>query len=414
MGLLAGGSCRATGWLDSADTRASLAAVRALGAEAELHDGVMTLNPPRPESLTAAGNRTVKIDCANSGTTARLLCGLLAGWLKPGGREVVFSGDESLSGRPMARVVDPLRSMGADIRWLKEQGTLPFAVRGASLSGGEFQLAVPSAQVKSALLLAGLAAGTPVSIRGAGSSRDHTERLLESMGVPVESDPAGDIVSLPGPFVCRGFDCPVPGDPSSAAFLQTAAALVPGSRVTVEGQSLNPGRTGALAVLRRAGAVVTGDQDSSAGPGEPIGDVTVAAGPLQAFNIHSEEVPGLIDELPVLAVLATQAEGESRISGAADLRAKESNRIEAMGSQLRRLGAAIEDRPDGWRITGPTPLNTGLTDEQVVLNTFADHRIAMALAVAALVTEGQVRLDDEDCVAVSFPQFFETLYRLLG
>ena len=412
LGLLADGPCRATGWLDSLDTRASLAAARALGAEAEFQDGVLTLVPPGPGSPPGTRSRPLEIDCANSGTTARLLCGLLAGWLGPGGPEVVLTGDESLSRRPMSGVTDPLRSMGADIRYLGTSGTLPLRIRGAALRGGEFRLAVPSAQVKSAVLLAGLAAGVPVAIRGAAGSRDHTERMLESMGLPVKSDPGGDLVRLPGPFTRHGFDLPVPGDPSSAAFLQVAAALVPGSRITVLGQSLNPGRIGALAVLRRAGVGVTTSYNSAPGQGEPVGDVTITAGPLEAFAVAKEEVPALIDELPVLAVLATQAAGETRITGAADLRTKESDRIEAVGSQLRRLGARIEDRPDGWRISGPTPLSTGRLDGPLVLETRGDHRLAMALAVAALVTAGQTRLDDEDCVAVSFPQFFSSLERM--
>ena len=413
MGLLSNGPCRASGWLDSDDTRASLAAVQALGAEVEFGDGVLTVIPPGQESSPGADGQRLEIDCANSGTTARLLCGLLSGWLTQGGPVVVLTGDESLSRRPMARVTDPLRSMGADIRWLGEAGTLPLSVRGSILHGGDFQLDVPSAQVKSALLLAGVTANISVTIRGAGGSRDHTERLLESMGVPVESDPGGDIVTLPGPFSAGGFDLPVPGDPSSAAFLQVASALVPDSQITVRGQSLNPGRAGALAVLRRAGVGVTGDQNPASGPGEPVGDVTTVYGSLQAFSVGEEEVPSLIDELPILAVLATQAVGETRITGASDLRNKESDRIEAMGSQLRRLGARIEDRPDGWRITGPTPLSTGRSDEPLVMKTCGDHRVAMALAVAALITEGQMILDDEECVAISFPEFFSTLNGLL-
>jgi len=202
----------------------------------------------------------------------------------------------------------------------------------------------------------------------------------------------------------------VPGDPSSAAFLQVAAAVVPGSRVTVTGQSLNPGRIGALEVMRRAGVRV-GVQEGAAAD-EPIGDVTVEPGRLQAFAVERHEVPGLVDELPVLAVLATQCAGETLITGAAELRAKESDRIEAMGSQLRRLGAVVEDRPDGWSISGPTPLRGGTAESPLVLVTRGDHRVAMALAVADLVTAGETKLDDPECVAVSFPEFFTQLAAL--
>ena len=226
------------------------------------------------------------------------------------------------------------------------------------------------------------------------------------MGVPVTSDATGDVVCLPGLFETRGFDIPVPGDPSSAAFLQVAAAVVPGSCVTVTGQSLNPGRIGALEVMRRAGVRV-GVQEAGAAD-EPIGDVTAEPGRLQAFGVERHEVPGLVDELPVLAVLATQCEGETLITGAAELRAKESDRIEAMGSQLRRLGAVVEDRPDGWRIWGPTPLKGGAAGMPLILATRGDHR----LAVADLVTDGETKLDDPECVAVSFPEFFTQLAAL--
>jgi 3-phosphoshikimate 1-carboxyvinyltransferase len=409
MSLLADGPCRVRGWLDSADTRASLDAVRSLGVVAEFRDGCLTLNPPRYRDRPEVADCPLIIHCHNSGTTARLLCGLLAGWLPPDGAAVVLTGDESLRGRPMGRVVDPLLEMGANIRYVGNSGVLPLRIQGVALRGGKFRLAMASAQVKSALLLAGLAASAAVTVHGAGRSRDHTERLLATMGVEVEAGPDGDAVILPGPFTASGFEVAVPGDPSSALFLQVAAALVPGSQVTVMGQSLNPGRIGALAVLRRAGVSVNGDLDPPSGAGEQVGDVTTSADQLRAFEIGAEEVPGLIDELPALAVLATQAEGETRITGAAELRVKESDRIAAMGSQLRRLGARIEDHPDGWRITGPTPLSTGRSDRALILSTEGDHRVAMALAVAALITEGQTELDDADCVAVSYPEFFDAL-----
>ncbi len=407
MSLLAGGGCRATGWLASADTLASLEAVRALGARV-LHRGAeIQIEPPTAPPVSGE----IRIDCGNSGTTARLLCGLLAGWLLPGGASVVLTGDDSLSGRPMARVIDPLRRMGALIDELDHGPHLPLRIRGARLAGGEFDLAVASAQVKSALLLAGVAAEVEVTVRGAGGSRDHSERLLRGMGVSVDFDAGGDPVHLFGPFEPKPFDQPVPGDPSSAAFWQVAAALVPDSEVTISGQSLNPGRTGALEVLRRAGVHLTvtetGGQES-----EPTGDVVVRGGDLQAFRISAPEVPGLIDELPILAVLATQCEGKTQIRGAADLRVKESDRIAAMGSQLRRLGADVEDRVDGWCITGPTPLAAAADLPAFV--TGGDHRIAMALTIAGLIAAGETKLDDPDCVAVSYPEFFNDLASLQG
>jgi len=389
--LLARGTCRVTGWLDAEDTLSSLEAVRALGGRVSLDDGVCRMDPP---AGPPAPGQDIVLDCGNSGTTSRLLLGLLAGWLDPDGAAVRLTGDASLSMRPMARVVDPLRAMGADLQYLAEDGRLPIRVRGAALRGGDHALPVASAQVKSALQLAGLFADGRTTVSGADEVRDHTDRLLAIMGAGRE-----------------GYDLQVPGDPSTAAFFQAAAALVPGSRVTVKAQSLNPGRTGVLEVLARAGA--TPEITHRAGDrGEPLGDVTVRATALQTFGIQAPEVPSLIDELPVLAVLATQAAGRSVMAGAAELKVKESDRIDAMCEVLSQLGADITAQPDGWIINGPTPLKGGSADAPLVLRTRGDHRVAMSVAVAALVTAGHVALDDAACVAVSCPNFFPTLDKL--
>ncbi|MFO7610287.1 MAG: 3-phosphoshikimate 1-carboxyvinyltransferase [Candidatus Krumholzibacteriia bacterium] len=413
--LLADGPCRARGWLVSADTLASLDAVAALGA-AVVRDGT-TIGVDAAGAPAAAlrdGDRPVTIDCRNSGTTARLLCGLLAGWLPPGGPGVVLDGDASLRRRPMDRVVVPLLAMGARIAWLGEVGRLPLHVRGAALQGRTHALPVPSAQLKSALLLAGLHADGSTSIDGGGGSRDHTERLLAAMGAAPRPGP-GDRLTVAARRGLLPYDLDVPGDPSTAAFFQVAAALVPGSRLRVPGQSLGHGRTGALDVLRAAGAEVRVTAAAADDPArEPMGDVTVAAGTLRAFRIGEAEVPGLVDELPVLAVLATQCAGTTVIDGAAELRVKESDRIALMARGLRALGADVAERPDGLVITGPTPLRGGPSGRPVVHETGGDHRIAMALAVAALVAAGESALDDPGCVAVSFPEFFPTLAALLA
>ena len=408
FGLIAGGPSRATGWLDCQDTRSSLAAVQALGAQASVDDGVLEILPPG-----APPGDPVTIDCENSGTTARLLTGLLAGWLPEGGPEIVLVGDASLSRRPMNRVVEPLRSMGADITWLETNGHLPLKIRGAPLVGFDHQLPVASAQVKSALLLAGLFARGRTTVAGAGGSRDHTELFFHTLGVDCQDDPVESRLLVTGPVRCGAFDIKVPGDPSSAAFFQVAAAIVPGSDVFVPGQSINYTRTGALRFLRRAGAKVGIERPSGQPGGEPCGDVRVAHNLLQGFVVEGPDIPTVIDEIPVLAVLATQSVGVTNITGAAELRVKESDRLAVMAENLKRLGADVVEREDGLKITGPTPLVGGESGRPLVLKTAGDHRVAMAMAIAALVTKGETALDEDVCVAVSYPYFFQSLEKLL-
>ena len=408
--LLTDAPCRAAGWLDSADTRASLAAVRALGARADLDGDVLTVDPcPAPGAMLRTGDRPLDIDCGNSGTTARLLMGLLAGWLPPGGPGVVLDGDASLRGRPMARIAAPLVGMGARISWLGPPDRLPVRVEGASLQACDYDLPVASAQLKSALLLAGLRASGRSTVRGGGDSRDHTERLLRTMGVAVTVGP-GDVLSVAGGAPVSAFDVKVPGDLSTAAFLLVAAVLVPGSRVTVRGVGLGPGRTGLLAVLGRAGAEVVVTAEAADDPTrEPLGDITVARGALRPFDVGADEVPALVDELPALAVLAAICPGVSTVAGARELRHKESDRIALMARGLADLGADVTERPDGWVINGGRPLAGGRKGRPRVLATAGDHRVAMALALASLIADGETALDDNECVAVSFPHFFATL-----
>ena len=410
--LLAGAPCRATGWLSSDDTRASLAALAALGARQSLAGGVLEVDASG--AAGPQGSEPLVLDCGNSGTTARLLLGLLAGWLPPDGPGVVLDGDASLRSRPMARVVDPLRAMGARLAWRGEPDRLPVLVRGARLRGLDHTLPVASAQLKTALLLAGLRAAGTTTVRGGGDSRDHTERLLRVMGVETATA-EGDALRVNGGVPLAGFDVAVPGDPSSAAFLLTAAALVPGSRLTVTGVGLGGGRVGFLDVLARAGAKVEVARDETGTPGgEPRGDVTVSAGDLQAFSIGGAEVPGLLDEIPVLAVLAAACPGRTRITGAAELRHKESDRLALVARNLARLDVAVEEQADGLVITGGRPLQGGAAGRPLIHETGGDHRLAMAMAVAALVARGETTLDDAECVTVSYPGFFEDLARLVG
>lgn len=409
--LLAAEPCRVRGWLAAKDTLSSLAAVQELGAWANFEAGVLMVNPPTRDRPVRPANQPLTIDCGNSGTTCRLLLGLLSGWLDPGDPAVVLTGDDSLTRRPMARIVDPLQAMGASLQYLQESGRLPIQIESAVLRGCEHTLTVPSAQVKSALLLAGLRASGRTTLRGAVGSRDHTERLLARMGCLIQGDGLHE-VSVAGGGYLAGFDLEIPGDPSAAAFFQVAAALVPGSRVEIKGQSLNPRRTGLLRVLERAGAEVrVRPRNLGRAAPEPVGDVAVASARLQGFSVGPAEVPDLIDELPVLAVLATQAPGRTVVRGAADLRHKECDRIAVMARALNGLGARVTERDDGWEIIGPTPLNGG-QDTALILGTDGDHRVAMALAIAGLIAKGQTALDAEDCVAVSFPDFFATLEAL--
>ncbi len=409
--LLASGPCSASGWLESQDTLASLNAVKLLGAKFSLKDNHLELEPAKQSSLQSGD---LEIDCGNSGTTCRLLCGLLAGWL-PADRpdiSITLTGDESLSARPMSRVVDPLRSMGATINYQNHEGQLPIRIIGSALTGTRCQLKVPSAQVKSALLLAAVFATKKTTVQGAGSSRDHTERLFATMGLKVGGFPGTGDLSFERQQKPGIYNLEVPADPSSAAFFQVAAAMIPGSEITVKNQSLNEGRAGALQVLKRAGATVEIFNRRGL-PGEELGDVTISFSEQKPFTISEPEIPALIDELPVLAVLATQARGETLITGAADLRVKESDRISAMTDNLRKLGADIEELADGWKIVGPTALHGGTEKDPVVIETRDDHRIAMAFAVAALVTEGACALDDDACVGVSYPNFWKTWDQLL-
>ena len=392
LGALADGPSVVRGFSGGADVRATLAAVRQLGAEASCEGETVHVTGA---GLELGAGRDVAIDCANSGTTMRLGMGLVAGVAGC----VTLDGDASLRRRPMERVAEPLRTMGAQVD--TTDGRAPVRVRGGSLSGIEWTLPIASAQLKSALLLAGLRARGRTMVREPLPSRDHTERLLGHMGVPVER--AEGRVALRGGQRLRGGEIPVPGDPSSAAFLAVAALLVPGSEVRLRGVGLNPTRTGALDILRRMGADVRVDglRDEA---GEPRGDLVVRASRLHGTSIAMEEVPAAIDELPLLAIAAALADGETRISGAGELRVKESDRLAAL-EQLAPLGVAIEVSGDGLTLRG---LGGG-TLRGGRIDAAGDHRIAMAFAVAGLRAEGGIEIADPECVSVSFPGFFASL-----
>jgi 3-phosphoshikimate 1-carboxyvinyltransferase len=391
FGALASGETRVRGLLDAEDVHSTRRAVEALGATVRVDgDAVIVTGPER---LREPGN---VIDCGNSGTSLRLLTGVLSG--VPG--LAVLTGDASLRKRPVRRVVEPLRRMGANLSARDGDRLPPVVVRGGPLRGTRHVLEVASAQVKSAILLAGLFAEGETAVVEPERSRDHTERMLLGMGVPVRVEGLEVRVSAARP---KGTSVDVPGDISSAAFFLCAAAALPGSRVTVRNLGVNETRTGLLDVLRAMGAKVTleGAREIA---GEPRADVTVEAAELTGTELRGALIPRLIDELPVVMVMATQARGRTVIRDARELRVKESDRLALMGEALARAGARIELFDDGCAIDGPTPL------AGVAVQTRLDHRIAMAMAIAQLFTGGaEVVLDDVACVATSFPSFFDLL-----
>jgi len=398
LGALGEGETRVRGFGRSADTQATVNAMRALGAAVEdAADDELVVTGVGLRGLRAAESA---VDCANAGTLIRLLAGILAG--QEGRFEL--TGDESLRARPMERIAEPLRRMGAHVE--TTDGHAPVVVEGtASLHGIEYALPVASAQVKSAVLLAGLNATGATTVVEPAPTRDHTELMLEAAGVRVRRRPGS--VTIEPPAALRLGEVEVPGDFSSAAPLLAAAALVPGSDVTVHGLGLNPRRTGLLDVLERMGArVAVFNRRRSAG--EAVGDVQVEYAQLVATEIHAEEVPRLVDELPLIALLGSQAHGETVVRGAAELRVKESDRIEAVTDGLRASGARIHSREDGWTVTGvPTRLRGGHVEAR------GDHRIAMLGAVAGLASREGVEIEGAGTVAVSFPGFYDLLDSLV-
>jgi 3-phosphoshikimate 1-carboxyvinyltransferase len=406
LGAIAEGTSRVKGFLPGADCLATLRAVQALGVEVE---------EPTPTTLVVHGRGLHGLrepddvlDCGGSGTTMRLLTGMLAG--QP--FTSVLTGNAQLRRRPMGRVVEPLQCMGATVLGRQGARRPPLALRGGNLRGIDYALPVASAQVKSALLLAGLYAEGPTSLREPGPARDHTERMLKAMGGRLQrADCRGQIAEgklqiEPGGRL-QALDVTVPGDFSSAAFLIVATTLVPGSEVRIESVGVNPTRTGLLDVLRAMGADLT-LQDKRVVSGEPVADLTVRASELRGVKVGGAQVVRAIDEFPVLAVAATQAEGETIVRDAAELRVKETDRIATTVQELRRLGAEVAPRPDGLVVHGPTPLRG------CAVHSHGDHRLAMALTVAGLIATGETLVQDVGCISDSFPGFEAALAHLTG
>lgn len=403
LAAMAEGESFLIGVLDSADVRSTMSAVSALGASVAIeHAGERGLRL-RVTGWGAAGPAQPDgpIDCGNSGTTVRLLAGVLAGHPI----DVTLTGDASLSSRPMERVAAPLRLMGALID-TAEGGTLPLRIRGGALKAIRYESPVGSAQVKSAVLLAGVRAEGVTTVVEPRQSRDHTERMLPAFGVPV--DRVESAVSVTGPATLRGVQVIVPADPSSAAFTVAAATLLPGSQLLLPNVGTNPGRIGFIEVLREMGARIT-IKDLPAMGEEPVGTIVVRpAAALAGVTVGADVVPGLIDEIPILALVATQAAGTTRFEGIGELRVKESDRLEAIRAGLEALGAEVAAGEDWLEVSGPAPL-TGVT-----LPSLGDHRLAMTWAVAGLIAEGETAIEDFDAVDVSYPAFHADLIRLLG
>ena len=388
LASMSNGTCVIRGFLPSEDCMCSVGAMRALGVEIE---------NPEPATLIVHGKRgrfeapTADIDCGNSGTTMRLVAGILAG--QPFRSRLV--GDASLSRRPMRRIVEPLTQMGAKLTAEGGDGRPPLLIEGGNLRPLHYVSPVASAQVKSAVLLAGMFASGKTSVTEPTQSRDHTERMLEYFLVrPQIQD---QTVSIYGGQIPESQDFMVPGDISSAAFWLVAAAAHPNAHLLIKNVGLNETRTGVLGVLVRMGAhvreVVEVDQ------AEPLGSIEITGARLKATRIAGKEIPNVIDELPILAVAAALAQGTTVIADAKELRVKETDRIAAIATNLRAMGVQVVETEDGMEITGGSPLHGAH------LESFGDHRIAMAFAIAGLFAEGETVISDTECVATSYPGF---------
>lgn len=402
------GESRLRGLLPGADCRSTAAVLRALGCD------VPDL-PADGSEIVVVGRGIASwtapaawLDCGNSGTTARLMMGLLAS--RP--FSSTLTGDDSLRGRPMRRITEPLGRMGARFREAGAPDRLPIEVVGGPLHTIDYVSPKASAQIKSAVLLGGLGAGVPVSVTEPMLSRDHTERILEALGEPVDTlsvDPRGGVhISLaPSGRALPPLDLDVPGDPSSAAFLVALALLADAGELRIRTLCVNPTRTGFLRLVERMGARI-GMENARFSGGEPVADLVVRPARLRGIDVGGDEVPDGIDEIPMLAVLAARAEGETRITGAGELRVKETDRIAAVAGNLRRLGVEAEELEDGMLVRG--------TDRPLAgrVETFDDHRIAMAFGVLGAQPGNAIEIDHPECVDVSFPGFWDLLRRVTG
>ena len=395
LSALSDGPCRIAGILESADVRSTADVLRTLGFDIpRLASDVVV----RGSGLHAVKQPLAPLDCGNSGTTTRLIAGVAAA--SP--VMATFIGDASLSRRPMRRVARPLAAMGARIELPPHEG-LPMTIHGGSLQPIEWRSDVASAQVKSAVLLAALVAGVNAAVMEPMPSRDHTERMLAARGISVTVN--NGRVHIAGEGRLRAVDVRVPGDPSSAAFFAALAAVADAGHLVLEHVCVNETRTGFLRLLRGMGARVAEEGRHHEG-GEPVADLVVGPGALRGATVGAIDVPSMIDELPLLACIATRTSGETIITGARELRVKESDRIAAVVGNLRTIGACADELPDGMRITGSRGPLTGRVITQ------GDHRLAMAFGVLGAIPGNEIEVDDPDCVTVSYPNFWADLARV--
>ncbi len=396
LGALARGESSIRNMSPGADVRSTARCLRALGAEIKWKTG-------SPVVVRGAGLRGLHppkahLDAGNSGTTMRLLAGILAG--QP--FESVLTGDDSLQKRPMGRIIQPLTRMGARIA--SSEGRAPLCIRGGDLRGIRYELPVPSAQVKSCVFLAGLYAEGATTVIEPVPTRDHTERLLARMGAEVDREDHS--ITVEGGSELAPFEMSVPGDPSSSAFFIAAATLVSQGELLIRDVGINPTRTGFLDALQQMGAQIE-RLDARDEGGEPVADLLMRGAPgLRAIEIHSEMIPRLIDEVPLLAVIATQAEGTTVIRDAEELRVKETDRLRAVAQNLRRMGAWVEELPDGLVIPGPQKLRGAWVES------YSDHRVAMAFSIAGLIAESPTIIEGAEWADISFPGFFQVLERI--
>ncbi len=400
LGALATGETRIQGLLLGEDPRSTAACFQAMGAKiTDLEAEWVTV-----QGIGGALQEPIDVlDAGNSGTTLRLMLGILASQPR---RFFTVTGDASLRSRPMARVITPLTEMGATI-WGRQGHTLaPLAIQGQALRPIHYRSPIASAQVKSCILLAGLATEGNTTVTEPSRSRDHSERMLQAFGAALTVDPEQRQATVHGPCQLQGQTVIVPGDISSAAFWMVAAAIVPGSDLVIENVGVNPTRTGILDALARMEADVTLENPREV-TGEPVADIRVRHSRLKGCVLGGDLIPRLIDEVPILAVAALFAEGTTRIEDAAELRVKESDRIAVMAAQLNRMGAKVTELPDGMEILGNQTLQGAEVDS------YTDHRIAMSLTIAALMAAGSTHIHRAEAAAVSYPSFASTLLGLL-
>ncbi len=398
LGSIAEGTSRIHGFLTGADCISTMSCFRAMGVEI-LQDGTeVTVHGAGLHGLKAPADI---LDCGNSGTTTRILSGLLAGQ----GFDTVLTGDESIRRRPMKRIMEPLTLMGADISSREGNGCAPLVIKGSALHGIRYSSPVASAQVKSCILFAGLYAEGETSVTEPTLSRNHTELMLQGFGADISSE--GTTASLRPGRKLYAREIEIPGDISSAAYFLGAGLIVPDSSLLVKNVGINPTRAGLLEVLEAMGADLSLENRRTA-TGEPVADIRVRTSLLHGTEIGGALIPRLIDELPLIAVLASRAEGQTVIKDAAELKVKESDRILLVTNGLKAMGADITATEDGMIIKGPAKLHGA------PIESAKDHRIAMSFAVAALAAEGDTDIKDAECVRISYPGFYETLKSLCG